>query len=63
MIDDVIEVTDEDAIETTREPSTRYGLLVGFSAPTWAARQLPRISGSITTVLPDRGTVFQHPLM
>jgi cysteine synthase A len=57
MIDDVIEVTDEDAIETTRELSTRYGLLVGISsgANVWAARQLTaRIKGNITTVLPDR---------
>ncbi|OQB35797.1 MAG: Cysteine synthase [Candidatus Hydrogenedentes bacterium ADurb.Bin179] len=57
MIDDVVEVTDEDAIETTRELSTRYGLLVGISsgANVWAARQLAaRIKGNITTVLPDR---------
>lgn len=57
LIDDVIEVTDEDAIETTRELSTRYGLLVGISsgANVWAARQLAaRIKGNITTVLPDR---------
>ncbi len=57
LVDDVIEVTDDDAIETTRELSTRYGLLVGISsgANVWAARQLAaRIKGNITTVLPDR---------
>jgi cysteine synthase A len=57
LIDEVIEVSDEDAIETTRELSRDYGLLVGISsgANIWAARQLAmRIRGNITTVLPDR---------
>ena len=57
LIDDVIEVSDEDAIETTRELSREHGLLVGISsgANVWAARQLTRkIKGNITTVLPDR---------
>lgn len=57
MIDDVIEVSDEDAIETTRQLSRDYGLLVGISsgANIWAARQLAKtISGNICTVLPDR---------
>ncbi len=55
--DEVIEVTDEDAIETTRQLGRDYGLLVGISsgANIWAARQLARkIKGNITTVLPDR---------
>jgi cysteine synthase A len=57
MVDDVVEVTDDDAIETTRQLSRDYGLLVGISsgANVWAARQLTKtIDGNITTVLPDR---------
>lgn len=57
LVDDVVEVTDDDAIETTRQLSMDYGLLVGISsgANVWAARQLAKtIDGNITTVLPDR---------
>jgi cysteine synthase A len=57
MVDEVIEVTDEDAIETTRQLSRDLGLLVGISsgANVWAARQLiRRIAGNAATVLPDR---------
>ncbi len=57
LVDDVVEVTDEDAIETTRQLGRDYGLLVGISsgANVWAARQLTeKIDGNITTVLPDR---------
>ena len=57
LVDDVVEVTDEDAIETTRQLGRDYGLLVGISAGAnvWAARQLARtIEGNIATVLPDR---------
>ena len=57
LVDEVVEVTDEDAIETTRELGRDFGLLVGISsgANVWAARQLARkIKGNITTVLPDR---------
>jgi len=57
LIDEVIEVSDEDAIATTRELGREFGLLVGISsgANVWAARQLARrIPGNITTVLPDR---------
>ncbi len=57
LVDDVIEVTDDDAIETTRELGREHGLLVGISsgANVWAARQLARtIPGNIATVLPDR---------
>ena len=57
LVDSVVEVTDEDAIETTRQLSRDYGLLVGISsgANVWAARELTKtISGNITTVLPDR---------
>jgi cysteine synthase A len=57
MVDDVVEVSDEDAIETTRQLSRDYGLLVGISsgANVWGARKLTKtINGNITTVLPDR---------
>lgn len=57
LIDEVVEVSDEDALETTRQLGRDCGLLVGISsgANVWAARQLgKRISGNIATVLPDR---------
>jgi cysteine synthase A len=57
LVDEVIEVSDEDAIETTRQLGRGFGLLVGTSsgANVWAARQLARkIKGNIATVLPDR---------
>jgi cysteine synthase A len=57
LVDDVVEVTDEDAIETTRQLGRDYGMLVGISsgANVWAARQLTKkIPGNIATVLPDR---------
>jgi cysteine synthase A len=57
LVDDVIEVTDQDAIETTRQLGRDYGMLVGISsgANIWAARQLAKkSSGNIATVLPDR---------
>ncbi len=57
MIDDVLEVTDEDAIITTRQLGADHGLLVGISsgANVWAARQLTTtVSGNIATILPDR---------
>jgi cysteine synthase A len=57
MLDEVIEVSDEDAIETTRQLGRDLGLLVGISsgANVWAARQLAgKVRGPIATVLPDR---------
>ena len=57
MVHEVVEVSDEDAIETTRQLARDYGLLVGISsgANIWAARQLAkRVNGNVTTVLPDR---------
>ena len=57
LVDEVVEVTDEDAIETTRQLGRDYGLLVGISsgANVWAARQVAkRIHGNVATVLPDR---------
>ena len=57
LVDEVVEVPDEAAIETTRQLGRDFGLLVGISsgANVWAARQLAkRMEGTITTVLPDR---------
>ena len=57
LVDEVLEVTDDDAIETTRQLGRDYGLLVGISsgANVWAARQLAKNTrGNIVTVLPDR---------
>lgn len=57
LIDSVIEVSDEAAIDTTRQLSRDFGLLVGISsgANVWAARKLAQtVSGNIATVLPDR---------
>jgi len=57
LVDEVIEVTDEDAIETTRQLGRDFGLLVGISsgANVWAARRLAEhVEGPIATVLPDR---------
>ncbi|MBN1516096.1 cysteine synthase A [Candidatus Sumerlaeota bacterium] len=58
LVDDVVEVTDEDAIETTRELGRNHGLLVGISsgANVWGARQIAKRipSMKIATVLPDR---------
>jgi cysteine synthase A len=57
LVDQVVEVTDDDAIETTRQLGRDYGMLVGISsgANVWAARQLAqKIDGNLATVLPDR---------
>ena len=57
MVDDIIEVTDEAAIETTRQLGRDHGLLVGISsgANVWAARELAKkMEGNVATVLPDR---------
>lgn len=57
LIDEVLEVSDEDAIKTTCELGRKSGLLVGISsgANIWAARQIAaKHSGNIATVLPDR---------
>jgi len=57
LVDDVVEVSDEDAIETTRQLGRDYGLLVGISsgANVWGAREIAKkIKGNIATVLPDR---------
>ncbi|MBN1380615.1 MAG: cysteine synthase A [Deltaproteobacteria bacterium] len=58
LIDQIIEVTDEDAIGTTRELGLSNSLLCGTSsgANVWAARQVAREHPDwvIATVLPDR---------
>lgn len=57
LVDEVIEVTDEIAIDMTREMSQKQGLLCGVSsgANVWAARQLaPRFAGPVVTILADR---------
>lgn len=59
MIDDIVEVTDEDAIGTARELAAIQGLLVGTSsgANVWAAKQMAKKYGEdkvIATILADR---------
>ena len=59
MIDDIIEVTDEDAVATARELAAVQGLLVGTSsgANVWAAKQIAKKYGEdkvIATILADR---------
>jgi cysteine synthase A len=61
LIDEVIAVSDEDAIQTARELARREGVLAGISAgaATWAALEVARRPESararIVTVLPDSG--------
>lgn len=59
LIDDIVEVSDEDAIETTRELARVQGLLCGTSsgANVWACKHITEKYGSkaiIATVLADR---------
>ncbi|SET58892.1 cysteine synthase A [[Clostridium] polysaccharolyticum] len=59
LIDDIVEVTDEDAIETTRELARVQGLLCGTSsgANVWACKHISEKYGKdavIATVLADR---------
>jgi cysteine synthase A len=61
VIDEIVPVTDEDAIETTRTLAAREGVLAGISAgaAVWAALQIaarPETSGKrIVVVIPDSG--------
>jgi len=60
IIDEIILVEDEDAINTARDLAKYEGLLVGISsgANTWAAIQLAKKLGpgkTVVTVLPDTG--------
>ena len=59
MITDIVEVTDDDAIQTARELAKVQGLLVGTSsgANVWAAKQMAEKYGKdkvIATILADR---------
>jgi len=59
LIDDVIEVTDDDAINTARDLSRVQGILAGTSsgANVWASVKMAQKYGSdknIVTILPDR---------
>lgn len=57
IVDEVIEVSDAEAIETTRQLGRDSGLLVGISAGAnvWGARRMAeKIAGNIATILPDR---------
>ena len=61
LLDEVIAVDDEDALETARQAASREGVLVGVScgAALWAALQIaerPEAKGKrIVVVLPDSG--------
>ena len=61
IIDEVLPVKDEDALETTRQLARREGLMCGISsgAAAWAALQLarrPAYRGKlIVAILPDLG--------
>ena len=59
IITDIVEVSDEDAIETARELTRVQGILCGTSsgANIWTAKQMAKKYGKdkvIATVLPDR---------
>jgi cysteine synthase A len=59
LVDEVVEVSDDDATDTARWLALTVGTLVGTSsgANVWAARQMARKFGNnavIATVLPDR---------
>lgn len=59
IIDEIIEVTDDDAIQTARSLANKQGILAGTSsgANVWASMQMAKKYGSdkiITTILADR---------
>jgi cysteine synthase len=58
IVDEIVEVTDDEAIGTTRELAKSNSLLVGTSsgANVWAARKIARENPGliVATVLPDR---------
>ena len=61
ILDEVVQVQDEDAMETARQLAKREGLMCGIScgAATWAALQLARRDENqgklIVAILPDLG--------
>jgi cysteine synthase len=57
LIDEVIFVKSEDAINMSKELANRYGLLVGISsgANILAAKKLKKRFENVVTILPDRG--------
>jgi len=73
LVDEIIQVTDDDALKTARALAQQEGLLVGISAgaATWAALQIarrPENAGKLVVViLPDTGerylstVLFQDP--
>jgi cysteine synthase len=59
LIDDIVEVSDQNAFETTRILARKQGLLCGTSsgANVWACKEIAKkygVNKNITTVLPDR---------
>ena len=61
IIDEIIQVSNDDAIETARQLAAKEGILVGVSsgAAMWAAIQISKRPGSegktIVVILPDTG--------
>ena len=73
MVDEIVKVTDDNAIETARQLAQKEGLLAGISAgaATWAALELAKRPENkdklIVVILPDTGerylstVLFQEP--
>jgi cysteine synthase len=60
VIDEIVQVTDEDAVQTARQLARQEGILAGISsgAAAWAALQIAQRLGegrAVVTVLPDTG--------
>ncbi|MGI5854676.1 MAG: PLP-dependent cysteine synthase family protein, partial [Bacillota bacterium] len=63
IVDQVIEVTDEDAIESARFLAKEAGLLVGISAGAnyWGARQVARAAGTRAVTWPHSEELARPP--